>query len=149
MPALNSPTLVQRDMISAMNKKMSGNENAWSILAITGSWCFLAVIIVLMRAYTRLVMVKYLGWDDVAMMITMTLGVAIWVCFVGESHWALGKHWQAISPMQMEMYMKWQFAHSLLLVLALQGMKIALTLFLIRLNAGRLFKNTLFVVVGM
>ncbi|CAD0085474.1 unnamed protein product [Aureobasidium vineae] len=144
MPAITSTTLSRRDLMDDMH---SHDNNAWSILAITGSWCFLAVIIVATRVYTRLVMVKYLGWDDIFAVITTILGVAIWGCFVGEARWALGKHWQAITPEMLVMYSKWQFAHGMLMVWALHGMKIAFAIFLLRLSNGRLFRRALFAVM--
>ncbi|KAH0080261.1 hypothetical protein KCU60_g16757, partial [Aureobasidium melanogenum] len=125
----------------------SQDNNAWSILAITGSWCFLAVIVVAMRVYTRLVMVKYLSWDDLFAVFTMILGVVIWGCFVGEAHWALGRHWQAITPKMLDMYSRWQFAHGLIMVWALHGMKIAFAIFLLRLSNGKLFRRALFTVM--
>ncbi|KAH0370174.1 hypothetical protein KCU65_g2807, partial [Aureobasidium melanogenum] len=125
----------------------SQDNNAWSILAITGSWCFLAVIVVAMRVYTRLVMVKYLGWDDIFAVITMILGVTIWGCFVGEAHWALGRHWQEITPEMLDMYSRWQFAHGLIMVWALHGMKVAFAIFLFRINSGKLFRRALLTVM--
>ncbi|KAG9823709.1 hypothetical protein KCU68_g16188, partial [Aureobasidium melanogenum] len=130
-----------------MDKMTSQDNNAWSILAITGSWCFLAVIVVAMRVYTRLVVVKYLGWDDAIIIITMILGVVIWGCFVGEAHWALGRHWQAITPEMLDMYSRWQFAHGMIMVWALHGMKIAFAIFLLRLSNGRIFRRALFTVM--
>lgn len=130
-----------------MDKMTSQDNNAWSILAITGSWCFLAVIVVATRVYTRLVMVKYLGWDDFFAVITMILGVVIWGCFVGEAHWALGRHWQAVTPEMLDMYSRWQFAHGLIMVWALHGMKIAFAIFLLRLSNGKLFRRALFTVM--
>ncbi|KAI5240659.1 hypothetical protein E4T43_05946 [Aureobasidium subglaciale] len=144
MPALRSTTLHRRGLMEEMT---SHDNNAWAILAITGSWCFLAVIVVAMRVYTRLVMVKYLGWDDIFAVITMVLGVAIWGCFIGESNWALGKHYQDITAEMLVMCSKWQFAHDMIMVWALHGMKIAFTLFLLRLSNGKIFRRTLFAVM--
>ena len=89
MPAINFSKLSRRDLMQEM---VSQDDNAWTILAITGSWCFLALIVVVMRVYTRLVMVRYLGWDDIAAVVTMVFGVVVWGCFIGEANWALGKH---------------------------------------------------------
>ncbi|KAG9518945.1 hypothetical protein KCV07_g5193, partial [Aureobasidium melanogenum] len=92
-------------------------------------------------------MVKYLGWDDFFAVITMILGVVIWGCFVGEAHWALGRHWQAVTPEMLDMYSRWQFAHGLIMVWALHGMKIAFAIFLLRLSNGKLFRRALFTVM--
>ncbi|KAG9962031.1 hypothetical protein KCU61_g5024, partial [Aureobasidium melanogenum] len=92
-------------------------------------------------------MVKYLGWDDIFAVITMILGVVIWGCFVGEAHWALGRHWQAITPEMLNMYSRWQFAHGLIMVWALHGMKVAFAIFLLRLSNGKLFRRALFAVM--
>ncbi|KAI5199223.1 hypothetical protein E4T39_06313 [Aureobasidium subglaciale] len=144
MPALRLTTLHGRDLM----EKMTSHENiAWAIIAITGSWCFLAVIIVVTRVYTRLVMVKYLGWDDIFAVITMVLGIFIWGCFIGESNWALGKHYQDITPEMLVMYSKWQFAHGMITVWALYGMQVAFALFLLRLSNGKVFRRTLFAVM--
>lgn len=124
------------------------DNNAWSILAVTGSWCLVAVLVVAMRVYVRTVMVRYFGWDDIAAVLTMVFGVAIWACFVGESYSALGKHWQAITHEEMQSYMKWQFAHGMMMVWALHGMKIAFVLFLLRLSQSKFFRRMLCAVVG-
>ncbi|KAH0016968.1 hypothetical protein KCU78_g7675, partial [Aureobasidium melanogenum] len=92
-------------------------------------------------------MVKYLSWDDLSAVFTMILGVVIWGCFVGEAHWALGRHWQAITPKMLDMYSRWQFAHGLIMVWALHGMKIAFAIFLLRLSNGKLFRRALFTVM--
>ncbi|KAG9848824.1 hypothetical protein KCU98_g5167, partial [Aureobasidium melanogenum] len=92
-------------------------------------------------------MVKYLSWDDLFAVFTMILGVVIWGCFVGEAHWALGRHWQAITPKMLDMYSRWQFAHGLIMVWALHGMKIAFAIFLLRLSNGKLFRRALFTVM--
>jgi uncharacterized integral membrane protein len=144
MPALNSITLSRRNLMAEM---ASQDNNAWSILAITGTWCFLALVIVVLRIYTRLTTIRYLGWDDIFAVITMVFGVAIWGCFIGESHWALGKHWQEITPEMMVMYNKYQFAHGMLGLWALHGMKIAFAIFLLRLSNGKIFRRCLFSVM--
>jgi hypothetical protein len=130
-----------------MDKMTSQDNNAWSILAITGTWCFLALIIVMLRVYTRLTTIRYLGWDDIFAVITMIFGVVIWGCFIGESHSALGKHWQEITPKMLLMYSKWQFAHGMLMVWALHGMKISFAIFLLRLSNGKIFRRCLFAVM--
>jgi hypothetical protein len=144
MPAIHSAPLSRRNL---MHEMASQDNNAWSILAITGTWCFLAVIIVILRVYVRLTTIRYLGWDDFFAVLTMVFGVVIWGCFIGESHSALGKHWQAITPEMMVMYSKWQFAHSMLMVWALHGMKIAFAIFLLRLSNGKIFRRSLFAVM--
>lgn len=144
MPAINFSKLARRDLMQEM---VSQDDNAWTILAITGSWCFLALIVVVMRVYTRLVMVKYLGWDDIAAVVTMVFGVVVWGCFIGEANWALGKHVSAITPDMLHHYSRWQFAHGMLMVWALYGMKIAFAIFLLRLSNGKIFRRTLFVVM--
>ncbi|THY53614.1 hypothetical protein D6C99_03755 [Aureobasidium pullulans] len=144
MPAINFSKLARRDLMQEM---VSQDDNAWTILAITGSWCFLALIVVVMRVYTRLVMVRYLGWDDIAAVVTMVFGVVVWGCFIGEANWALGKHVSAITPDMLHHYSRWQFAHGMLMVWALHGMKIAFAIFLLRLSNGKIFRRTLFVVM--
>ncbi|CAC9887680.1 unnamed protein product [Aureobasidium pullulans] len=92
-------------------------------------------------------MVRYLGWDDIAAVVTMVFGVVVWGCFIGEANWALGKHVSAITPDMLHHYSRWQFAHGMLMVWALHGMKIAFAIFLLRLSNGKIFRRTLFVVM--
>ncbi|KAH0377088.1 hypothetical protein KCU89_g17920, partial [Aureobasidium melanogenum] len=47
----------------------------------------------------------------------------------------------------LDMYSRWQFAHGLIMVWALHGMKIAFAIFLLRLSNGRLFRRALFTVM--
>jgi hypothetical protein len=145
MPTLYQLIPVRRDLAADMT---AADDNSRAILAITGIWCFLAVTVVAMRVYARTVMVRYLGWDDIFIIVSMVIGVAIWACFVGESHYGLGKHWQAITPASLSIYSKYQFAHGMLMVWGLHVMKIAFALFLYRLSERNLYRRTLFAVMG-
>ena len=57
-------SLVPRDDVPADN-------NIDSILAITGTLTAISVLVVLLRLYVRVFMIKTFGWDDGVMAVTM------------------------------------------------------------------------------
>lgn len=95
------------DPITGLNTDKS--TNAPHILAITGFFATLTLIVVLARFYVRSVMLKTTGTDDWIMMAAMACGVVVFVCFIGETRHGIGMHTNAISPTDATIQRHWQF----------------------------------------
>lgn len=61
------------------------SSNAPSILAINGFFCGFSLLVVLGRIYVRTIMLKSMGLDDWLIVVAMTCGVGVFVCFIGET----------------------------------------------------------------
>lgn len=120
-----------------------------AILTTTGVFCFCSLIVVFMRLYARSYIVRVLGFDDAAIIITSVLGIAIWICFVGETHYAVGRHAAAITVPDREMFLRWQFAHDLFTLFGMMMVKVAVTLLLLRVVARRSYRVFLISTMGM
>lgn len=51
--------------------------NTTKILTTAGVWCFIAVVVVLLRLYVRARMLRYVGPDDITMGITMVRSILV------------------------------------------------------------------------
>lgn len=123
-------------------------DNSRNILAITGFWCFLSLTVVALRVYVRAAMVRFFGWDDVAILVTSALGLSIWVCFVGEAQYGLGRHMAALNESKAEMLLLWQFPHGLLSLFGMMLVKISVALLLMRVTGGVFYRKFLYAIIG-
>lgn len=146
MPALNARLHI-RD-VPAHSTAYLVQRTSTEILTVTGAWCFLSLLIVGLRVYVRAFKVKVFGLDDWATVATASLGLGIWICFVGECHWALGRHYEAIILPSLEMFLRWQFVHSLFSLLGIMLVKISVSLFLLRLAVKRSYQIALRSIIG-
>ncbi|KAF2090079.1 hypothetical protein K490DRAFT_71751 [Saccharata proteae CBS 121410] len=109
-------------------------SNGPQILSITGTFTAIALMTVLLRCYVRAAMLRYFGADDYVMALAMILSVCVFVCFVKETHHGIGRH--ALVMMSnlhdYQVFSKWQYAHSLLIMVAVSTKAV----FLILLTCG-------------
>lgn len=147
MPVINA-LLLGRDAEMHSAAHLAQRDTA-EILSVTGLWCFLSLAIVGMRIYVRAFKSRIFGPDDWTVVVTAMLGLGIWICFVGESYWALGRHYELITVPALEMFLRWQFAHSLFILVALMLVKISVALFFLRLAARRSYRIFLYSLIGM
>ncbi|KAF2737662.1 hypothetical protein EJ04DRAFT_510103 [Polyplosphaeria fusca] len=125
-------------------------SNAPAILATTGPFFAAAAIVVLLRVYVRISMLKVFGMDDYVMALAMLLAAATYACFVVETHYGLGKH-MAVMMMDPIMYMnflKWLYVHSILVMVGVSSVKISIAFFLMRLSTKSTYKRFLYGVIG-
>ncbi|EKG13089.1 hypothetical protein MPH_09765 [Macrophomina phaseolina MS6] len=110
-------------------------NNKAEILSITGVFCALAAVVVMLRIYVRAVMLKFVGPDDWVMFLAMALSIVTLVCFVQETEHGLGKH-AVVMVTDVHHYTefsKWLYAHSVIVMVAVSSVKISIALFLMRL----------------
>ncbi|KAK3614080.1 hypothetical protein LTR56_027494 [Elasticomyces elasticus] len=112
-------------------------NNAANILALVGSLGFVAVVVVAMRLYVRVRILKSTGMDDYLIAASMVLGIGMFVCFVGETYNGLGRHYSTTTFGEQEIYLKWIFAHSVCTTTALSLVKVSIACFLMRLAPRR------------
>ncbi|KAK3613542.1 hypothetical protein LTR56_027820, partial [Elasticomyces elasticus] len=80
-------------------------SNAANILGLVGTLGFLAVVVVAMRLYVRVRILKFVGTDDFLITASMVFGVGMFVCFVGETYNGLGRHYDTITLPEQERYL--------------------------------------------
>ncbi|KAF2151663.1 hypothetical protein K461DRAFT_294564 [Myriangium duriaei CBS 260.36] len=116
---------------------LQAQNRAPSILTFLGVIGMVALIITCLRLYVRQCMLKYVGADDIVMAGAMICGIAIYVCFIGESKWGLGRHVSALTPEMMYNFSHWTFYHNLLILAGICLAKVSICLLLIRLVKHR------------
>ncbi|KAF1978940.1 hypothetical protein BU23DRAFT_448834, partial [Bimuria novae-zelandiae CBS 107.79] len=113
--------------------------NAHEILAITGTCFALATIVVLLRSYVRLAMLKVFGKDDYVIVLAMALATITFACFVFETHYGLGKHFVVVK-MDADMYKnfsKTRYIHNLTIMFGVSCVKISVDFALLRFSSSK------------
>lgn len=124
-------------------------NNKDEILGVTGAFFTAAIIIVGLRMTVRGVMIKSIGADDWVMFGALIMAMGTFICFVYETKYAVGKHVQCIPPNDYEMFAKWQYYHSLWVMIGVVMVKISIALFLMRLvPPGKKWKRFLWGCIG-
>ena len=123
-------------------------SHATGILTFVGIDAAIALTAVLLRLYVRRVMLRFIGADDICMALAMLCGLGVFVCFLGELPHGLGRHFQAITIPELEVYLHWSFVHSLLVFVGAAFCKISICLLLIRLVKHRRFVYFLWALLG-
>jgi len=146
MPAIHT-TLLGRTA-EAPSTAYLAQRDTLEILTLTGVWCCLSLLTVGLRVYVRAFRAKVFGLDDWTIVVTASMGLGIWISFFGECHWALGRHYEAITPSALEAFQKWQFGHSLLSLLGIMLVKISVSLCILRLAVEKHYKIFLRGIIG-
>ncbi|KAL4999946.1 hypothetical protein BDV10DRAFT_163629 [Aspergillus recurvatus] len=103
------------------------------ILAIVGSLTAFAGLLVLLRCYVRLFVLRRFYVEDGIMVASMICSFGVLACFVGESHHGLGQYVAAIYANNgFEMLSKWFWGHAITVVLGISLVKISIGFFLLR-----------------
>ncbi|KAF2675877.1 hypothetical protein K458DRAFT_482124 [Lentithecium fluviatile CBS 122367] len=110
--------------------------NAPEILAITGSFFAAAALIVALRCYVRIAMLKVFGLDDWIMVFAMLLATACFICFKIEADYGLGKHFFVIlaDTAGYSKFAKVLYIHSIIIMVGISSVKISIAFFLLRLT---------------
>lgn len=125
-------------------------NNKGEILGITGSFSAFAIVIVVIRLLVRSLMIRSVGADDYAISVALSMAIATLICFVYETKHAVGRHSPCLAQSDYEMFSKWQYYHSLWVMIGVVVVKISIALFLMRLvPPGRKWKGFLWAVIGM
>ncbi|KAF1355336.1 hypothetical protein BDV97DRAFT_289559 [Delphinella strobiligena] len=121
-------------------------NNAPKILSIVGVFGFLALVTVFLRLYVRGAMLRFTGADDAVIALSMGLGIAVFVCFVGEAANGLGRHHEVIT--NPSIYFQWLFAHSLVSLFGIATVKVSVSLLLLRLVPQKNYRRILWAIIG-
>ena len=132
-----------------LNGQYCTSSNAAEVLGVTGAFLGIALIAVILRTYVRISMLKILGPDDYVMIVAAVMAIGVFVCFVGETHWGVGRHNVCILPIEMATQGKWEFIHGLLIVTGVVLVKISIALFLLRLASRKSWRTFLWSAIGM
>ncbi|EME46461.1 hypothetical protein DOTSEDRAFT_111802, partial [Dothistroma septosporum NZE10] len=92
-----------------------------------------AIIIAGLRITVRALMTKHVGADDYVMVAAVVMAIATFICFVGETQYAVGKHTECVPKDDYEISAKWQYYHSIWVMIGVVLCKISIALFLMRL----------------
>lgn len=94
-------------------------------------------------------MLKFLGADDIAMAIAMLLGIGVYICFIGEVPYGLGRHISSLTLNQIEHFQMWSFYQNIISLAATAFAKASICLLLIRLVKHRGYVYLLWALLGM
>ncbi|KAF2662041.1 hypothetical protein K491DRAFT_710453 [Lophiostoma macrostomum CBS 122681] len=123
--------------------------NAPEILAISGSFFAVAALVVLLRCYVRLAMLKVFGLDDYVMVVAMLFCTATFACFKLETDYGLGKHFMVMfmDPINYSNFAKILYIHSIVIMVGISTVKISIALFLLRLSTKTPYSRFLYGVI--
>ncbi|KAL4926366.1 uncharacterized protein BDV17DRAFT_299756 [Aspergillus undulatus] len=118
------------------------SSNSPRILTIVGTLTALAGVLVLLRCYVRIFVLRKFYVEDGIMVAAMICSGAVLACFVGESHHGLGQYMQAIfANNDFGPLLKWMWPHAIMVVLGISLVKISIGFFLLRFtNQKKLLK---------
>lgn len=97
----------------------------------------LAFVVVALRMYARLRMLKITGWDDYFMLFALLMALGCMICFIAETNYGLGRHGKCVGAQDFEMYLKWMFYHGIWGMVGVVAVKISTAFFLMRLAPQR------------
>ncbi|KAL1596353.1 hypothetical protein SLS60_008999 [Paraconiothyrium brasiliense] len=126
-------------VIPSLSAGFIAYTNAQRILSITGTFFTAALLIVLLRCYVRVVMLRVFGKDDYMMVVSTVFATISFACFVIETQNGLGNHLMVLL-MDVNMYKtfaKVLYVHSLMVMVGLSCVKISIAFSLLRLSATK------------
>ncbi|GAB7347382.1 hypothetical protein MBLNU459_g4311t1 [Dothideomycetes sp. NU459] len=87
--------------------------------------------------------------DDWFAVISGFLGLGFWICFVGESHSALGRHAETITAEDGIMLNRWMFFQGIFCIIGMMTVKVAVSLYLLRLTVPKYYRMFLYIIGGI
>ncbi|TQN71843.1 Satratoxin biosynthesis SC1 cluster protein 4 [Colletotrichum shisoi] len=134
---------------STVDPERARESNTAMILAVTGAFHALALVFVVLRTYTRAVIVETMGIDDCMMIMAAlcALGGGM-VIFIIQGFYGLGRHKDTISRADQVFFSKAGFSQSIIsAIAALAFLKISIALSLLRLSKNRWYSRTLWALI--
>ncbi|KAL3464509.1 hypothetical protein BJX64DRAFT_286319 [Aspergillus heterothallicus] len=114
------------------------SSNAPKILAITGVMTGLSCLLVVLRCYVRVFVLRRFYTEDYIMVVCGLCCLGVQACFAGESHVGMGKYQAAITYEGTGGKLsQWVWWHSLIVVLGISLVKVSLGFFLLRFTAQK------------
>ncbi|KAL4908639.1 hypothetical protein BDW74DRAFT_166236 [Aspergillus multicolor] len=140
MTISNLPALVARQYSGTDRSTVDFSTNSPRILAIVGTLTALAALLVLLRCYVRLFVLRRFYIEDGIMVASMVCSFGVLACFVGESHHGLGQFYAAIfANGDFGELSKWFWGHAIIIVLGISLVKISIGFFLLRFTTQKKF----------
>ncbi|KAK8136139.1 hypothetical protein PG984_004079 [Apiospora sp. TS-2023a] len=84
--------------VAKLDPAFVAESNTAMIMAITGAFHFLALVVVALRTYTRAFMIRAIGRDDWTMLLAAGIAVGQYAIWIIEAQHGLGRH-QKVIPM--------------------------------------------------
>ncbi|KAL4868008.1 hypothetical protein BDV12DRAFT_109147 [Aspergillus spectabilis] len=138
--ALSSALLTRQASPEVDNSPIDHSTNAPRIIAIVGTLTGLAGLLVVLRCYVRLFVLRRFYVEDGIMLVSMMCSAGVLACFVGESKHGLGQLMRTITADgNDEALAKWFWPHALIIVLGISLVKISIGFFLLRFTAQKKF----------
>ncbi|KAK6849070.1 hypothetical protein PG995_012903 [Apiospora arundinis] len=134
--------------VSKLDPAFVAESNAAMILAITGVFHFLALIVVALRLYTRSCMIRAIGKDDWVMLLAVVIAVGQYAIWIIEVDHGLGRHQIVIPKGELIAVKHAGFFQVLLNFCDLCLIKISIAFALMRLTRARWVSWTLWCLIG-
>ncbi|KAI9675737.1 MAG: hypothetical protein M1817_001104 [Caeruleum heppii] len=104
------------------------------ILAVCVTTTVLAFVIVCLRLFTRIKVVRSVGWDDYVILLTMAVSIAGLAVIIPEIQHGGGRHAAYLAPEMMSVGIKLNFITQPIYLWGIALAKISISLFLLRLT---------------
>jgi len=147
-PFPNATTLSPAEA-AAFDSTRAAESNLVQILSVLTVIHLLALVCVSLRVYTRVVLVKSPGMDDVCMVLSGACAVGGWAAFLIQAQHGLGRHQDTLSSQDMVAFMHagfWQAVVSATCALAF--LKLSIGFNLLRLSTNKWYTWCLRVTMG-
>jgi hypothetical protein len=132
----------------ALTPEQQAESNFPRILAISSVFNVAAITSIVVRLYTRIVIVKSASRDDLVMVLAGLGALGGLICFALQGEHGLGRHFQAIAPDDFSELLKLNFVQSVVShIVALGLLKISLSLSLLRLSRSRWYTWSLWALI--
>ncbi|KAL4939206.1 hypothetical protein BDV06DRAFT_231163 [Aspergillus oleicola] len=142
MASANLPLALaaRQDTAGSDTSEVDFSSNSPRILAIVGTLTALAVLLVVLRCYVRIFVLRRFYIEDGIMVAAMICSAAVLACFIGESHHGLGQYNEAIAANNdFDKIQKWFWGHAVIIVLGISLVKISIGFFLMRFTNQKKF----------
>ncbi|KAK4446174.1 hypothetical protein QBC34DRAFT_383597 [Podospora aff. communis PSN243] len=131
----------------------AAESNLAQILAIVTVVHLVALACVSLRIYTRVVVVKSPGMDDICMVLAAVCGIGGWAGFLIQAHHGLGRHIETVDKEDLVTFMHVSFSQAIVsATLALMFLKLSIGFNLLRLSTCKWYiwslRTTMVLVVG-
>ncbi|GLB19599.1 hypothetical protein AtubIFM61612_009506 [Aspergillus tubingensis] len=115
---------------------------------LAGIWISLCIVLLVMRMYTKIHIMRKFWWDDVCLILAWIFSIGTQsVILYGYTYGGYGVHIEYLSPAVLEIYVKTLLAAAIIYVPALAAAKFALLMLYYRLlHMIRIWRNIIFLV---
>ncbi|KAL4954710.1 hypothetical protein BDW69DRAFT_205025 [Aspergillus filifer] len=136
----SSALIARQDTADLDPSEIDFSSNSPRILAIVGTLTALAILLVILRCYVRIFVLRRFYIEDGIMVAAMFCSVGVLACFIGESQHGLGQYNEAIAANgDFEKIQKWFWGHAIIIVLGISLVKISIGFFLLRFTNQKKF----------